>query len=83
MNTSKKTEELSGENLQIMRRIINRIHVGTSKLDVIRQVWKKSGKLVRNAPKELRRGFIQAAIDIHCSNRKTYALVMKRIIWND
>lgn len=71
----RSVEPLVGRNLDILKQKVDRYHVGTSYLDVVKGI-KASIRNWQDIPRPLRRGFIQATLRQHLCNRVLYRSVM-------
>lgn len=66
-----------GNNAGIIRQKVDRYHVGTKPLTVVREIYFSiDPKTRRKIPRPLRRGLIKMILETHEENLKLYAAVM-------
>ena len=73
---AKPTEELVGANRGITHQIVDRQHVGSGCLAVVRIVRRKLAHQWPEIPRPLKRGVILACLLRHKANRALYSDVM-------
>ena len=74
INDQKPIELMQNDNERVIRLKVGSIHCMKSDLSTVRKLWNSR---VKNAPKELRRGWIKCVLETHHSNRELYLSVMR------
>ena len=74
INNSKPIELMQCDNERVIRLKVGSLHCMLPNLTIVRKLWNSR---VKNAPKELRRGWIKCVLETHHSNRELYLSVMR------
>ena len=74
INNQKPIEPMQSDNERVIRLKVGSLHCMLSNLSIVRKLWNRN---VKNAPKELRRGWIKCVLETHRQNRDLYLSVMR------
>lgn len=74
INTSKPIELMQSDNERVIRLKVGSLHCTLSNISIVRKLWNRN---VKNATKELRRGWIKCVLETHRQNRELYLSVIR------